>query len=57
MKLHLGRGRIGGSGTSIRSQKHALSWNFAVSHGNEVECFEVLGVTGNVIRCDLCYGA
>ena len=39
MKLHLGRERNGGSGASIRFQKHALSWSFAVSQGREVNCF------------------
>ena len=46
MKSHLGRGRNGGGGASIRSQKQAVSWGFAVSQGSDVECFEFLGVTG-----------
>ena len=36
----IGRGRNKGNGASIRSQKQALSWGFAVSQGSEVECFE-----------------
>ena len=46
MKFHLGRGRNGGSGASIRFQKQALSLGFAVSQGRDVNCFEVKGVTG-----------
>ena len=45
MKSHLGRGRNGGSGASIRSQKHAISWDFAGSQGDEEASFDTLGVS------------
>ena len=43
MKLHFGRGRKGGNGASIRSQKEALSWGLVGVHGRESNCLDDLG--------------
>ena len=49
MKSHFGHGRNGGSGALIRSQKHALSWGFASSQGDEEASFDTLGSFGDDI--------